>query len=822
MLRLTPHALLVVASLSAAIAPPASAAIRYVRASQSLPLNQQDGLSWETAFVSLQAGIDAAVAGDEVRVASGTYRPTTGTDRTASFVLKQGVRLRGGYAGVGDSPDDRSVGTTKTRLSGDIGNFGSAADNSFHVVRASGLTAAAVLDGFEIRDGNADGAGNDGIGGGMLVTSASPAIVRCMFVENNAKKGGAIGRVSGFSASSPMFIHGSIFADNTADQGAAIFAQFAPIQLMNSTVADNAGVAAVDLSTISVASIFSSSIIYRNAGGSSAELSQFRTTSAPLTVTRCCIEGWDNIAPASATTIADDPRFVYEDSYIFVIERHELRGDSPCIDQGECTITDIADTDSDGNFSEPLARTLRDLDRSIDDAFFAEGGAASNPTTDIGAQEKLRQRTILVNHAATGANDGTTWADAYTDLQSALAELADPRTGGQGQIWVAAGTYKPTTGTDVDATFLMSGFVSILGGFAGNETTLSQRDWRAHRTILSGELGPPGPSGNSRHVVTMGQGTNFLDGVIVRDGNAPPITGGGGILVQAGATAEIARCIVTANTGTGPGSAIRLLPGADSSVEIGHCAVVGNSATLNGSAGVFIDQTGFFAVDRTLIAGNATQNGSQGALRVQNTLGVNTANIRSSVITDNTIAGAHSMNAQISSDGGLMNVSHCAIESFSPSLGNATIIACFAIGPDAGMINARGDDGIYGTSDDNYRPTPCGPLVDAGAGLSSVGELSSVDLNDDGFLNFAVNDFLDQLPLVDLPVANVLAGRDIGPIELQSSVVADPDLDGNGVVTAADLGALLGAWGTIGSDFDLTGDCVVDAADLAVILGAWD
>ena len=65
-------------------------------------------------------------------------------------------------------------------------------------------------------------------------------------------------------------------------------------------------------------------------------------------------------------------------------------------------------------------------------------------------------------------------------------------------------------------------------------------------------------------------------------------------------------------------------------------------------------------------------------------------------------------------------------------------------------------------------------------------------------------------------------GADIGPAELQVAAIANPDFDGNGFVNGADLAALLGAWGTLGSEFDLSGDCVVDAADLAVILGAWN
>ena len=45
------------------------------------------------------------------------------------------------------------------------------------------------------------------------------------------------------------------------------------------------------------------------------------------------------------------------------------------------------------------------------------------------------------------------------------------------------------------------------------------------------------------------------------------------------------------------------------------------------------------------------------------------------------------------------------------------------------------------------------------------------------------------------------------------------DLDGNGTVDGADLGFVLGAWGT--SSGDLTGDGQTDGADLGALLGGW-
>lgn len=48
------------------------------------------------------------------------------------------------------------------------------------------------------------------------------------------------------------------------------------------------------------------------------------------------------------------------------------------------------------------------------------------------------------------------------------------------------------------------------------------------------------------------------------------------------------------------------------------------------------------------------------------------------------------------------------------------------------------------------------------------------------------------------------------------------DLDGDGVVDGADLGLLLGAWGSEDSSADLDGDGLVGGADLGILLGNWE
>lgn len=86
-----------------------------------------------------------------------------------------------------------------------------------------------------------------------------------------------------------------------------------------------------------------------------------------------------------------------------------------------------------------------------------------------------------VDKDATGANNGTSWQDAYTNLQDALAAAQQ-----DDHIWVAEGTYLP--GQSDTSTFLIEKDIQLYGGFAGTETNLLQRDWAAHPTILSGDV----------------------------------------------------------------------------------------------------------------------------------------------------------------------------------------------------------------------------------------------------------------------------------------------------------------------------------------------
>lgn len=127
---------------------------------------------------------------------------------------------------------------------------------------------------------------------------------------------------------------------------------------------------------------------------------------------------------------------------------------------------------------------------------------------------------------ANDAGAGTSWDDAYGNLQDAI----DASSAGD-MIWVAEGTYypsyKPNGATDRDKTFLLKSGVKIYGGFAGTESALSQQNWNENQTILSGELnadGTPGNDGdatnNTYHVVASinNDAQTLLDGFTITGG----------------------------------------------------------------------------------------------------------------------------------------------------------------------------------------------------------------------------------------------------------------------------------------------------------------
>ncbi len=178
-----------------------------------------NGITWLTAYDDLQDAL--AVAPDEIRVAEGTYKP--GAQRTDTFQLIAGVAIHGGYRGLGSGgdPNDRDIAAFPTILSGDIGIPADPNDNSFHVVTGSGTDTTAVLDGFTVASGRADGVYPHNNGGGMYNWgNGSPTVTSCVFSGNSATNAG--GGMRNSWSSHPALTN-CTFAGNAAPSGAGMY-----------------------------------------------------------------------------------------------------------------------------------------------------------------------------------------------------------------------------------------------------------------------------------------------------------------------------------------------------------------------------------------------------------------------------------------------------------------------------------------------------------------------------------------------------------------------------------------------------------------------
>lgn len=247
----------------------------------------------------------------------------------------------------------------------------------------------------------------------------------------------------------------------------------------------------------------------------------------------------------------------------------------------------------------------------------------------------------LVDASAHGKNTGTNWADAFTDLQSALAVNI------LGEVWVVRGTYKPTSGTNRAVSFITQAGVHLYGGFKGGETTREQRNLADNATILSGDIGSSVATDNSYHVVN-GASNSTLDGLTITGGYADVgLTEngkGGGIYVN-GFSPNILNCTFKSNYAASSGGAVSINGSlsqfincifADNKAEGegGGLDILGNSSpvvlnslfirntTTNAGAGIWLD-IGMLTVKNTLFSANDAPYGRNiafnGTLTFQNT-----------------------------------------------------------------------------------------------------------------------------------------------------------------------------------------------------------
>jgi len=365
-----------------------------------------DGLAWATAFNDLQDALAIAETGDQIWVAAGTYKPTEGTDRDATFDIADGVAVYGGFRGNEAAREGRDWRANATILSGDIGAEGESSDNVYHVVTGRSQEPSPppfTLDGFTITGGNAE----DGCGGGIYIADGAPRVANCIIRGNHARVGGGIcnsgyqavfvncmviGNTAtelgggmfdsgyAFSGYTTAIVVNIIFSGNVAGKagGGILCSDSHPI-LVNCTFAGNVGSAVAE---IYGRPVLENCVLWGNSGGAIS-------CSGHATVSYSLVEGGfygthnTDADPlfADADGPDDIPGTLDDDLRL-------LRG-SPAIDAGDngALPADSCDLDGDGNTAEPIPLDLVGSPRFADVPGVPDTGRGTPPIVDMGAYE---------------------------------------------------------------------------------------------------------------------------------------------------------------------------------------------------------------------------------------------------------------------------------------------------------------------------------------------------------------------------------------------------------------------------------------------------
>ena len=323
------------------------------------------------------------------------------------------------------------------------------------------------------------------------------SVSRSIFQGNVADAGGAI-----FNFRTTGIVRDSLFVDNHGLRGGGIYNDESSPDLINNTFEGNIAQFGAGIGTegdFEVQPNVTNSIFSNNLSIFGGE--QISDSGSFTVITNSLVEG----GAEGSNIIDDDPRFVDSDNFDF-----RLRSDSPALNAGTNNAVNLNDRIEDLD----LAGNARIIDGTVDLGAFEGAQVGSTPSEP---QASDAATIIHVDRDATGNNDGSSWENAYSDLQTALrnAPLGS-------QIWVAEGTYLPSQ-SDRNESFQLRDTITLYGGFAGNETSLEQRNIQQNRTVLSGELGNSADiEDNSIHVVNASNVTSsaVLDGFTIRAGNA--------------------------------------------------------------------------------------------------------------------------------------------------------------------------------------------------------------------------------------------------------------------------------------------------------------
>lgn len=644
-----------------------------------------DGSSWDNPM-TLANALTKAQARDQIWVQAGTYTaPATG------FTLRSGVSLYGGFTGTESSIDERAIDgdkayrmTHQTILSGDVDKDDkvdgvnlifpanqSRDDNATHVLTinltptqqsGNNNTEPTIVDGITIRGGHADGVNEQG--GGILVEGDNSKggvyiLRRCFFIENYATQGGALYVTTGVvNTADECLIDRCGFFNNAAgerkdadNKGGAIYLEGAGT-MVNCAVFNNEN-GGIYLGS-NAAKVINSTVTRNTASGIDGTGHEVRNTVIWGNTTLSS----DNASPAfnhCAYPEANAEGASSGTNVYLAAKNNEEKGphfSSPSLKTGFDTDFTLNENNRYPLWTwEPMEATpLVDAgdNQAYDEAGYGNVDLNGDPrvqngTIDIGAFEYQPVSSSRIRYVKpNGTGDGSDWDNASGDLQRMIDELADNNPQGlPGEVWVAAGTYEPQSqliqGSSYSASFRMRDGISVYGGFAGGESSKTERvkkeggmPWEFNsQTVLMAAYYVRNESNplftdnkwtltsDSRHVVWFapmpGEDTfiqpTYLDGVTITGGYAQGGTGvddfktdrGAGVYMD-GRNTYLTNSIVKENYATGNGGGVYLKDG-----RVQSTLIYNNNADQNGGA-VYVDDQGL--VHRSMLTNNSARNGA--------------------------------------------------------------------------------------------------------------------------------------------------------------------------------------------------------------------
>jgi predicted outer membrane repeat protein len=261
------------------------------------------------------------------------------------------------------------------------------------------------------------------------------------------------------------------------------------------------------------------------------------------------------------------------------------------------------------------------------------------------SQPGTAQNPIYVAAGATGLQNGTSWANAYSNLQTAIDASTSSDT-----LWVKAGTYMPTKqlGTSTDPrskAFQLKNTVFMYGGFAGTEIKLNQRT-PGNATILSGDLGTAlDTSDNAYHVLVGLFTSGIIDQIEIAYGNASrpgsdmlgnysvPKTHGGGVYLDS-STVTFSNCFIHGNFAKVGGGGMysfkcnTVIAGCDLSYNV----VFGTNTSAGGGGAIFNKKSSLVDYGSTFLSNICAGVQGGGAMRNE----MSTVQMLNTIFTQNT------------------------------------------------------------------------------------------------------------------------------------------------------------------------------------------